>query len=122
MNDVAEGHLTSRDASGSPIRMAEADARTSAYKHLAASQRSTLRPGYTPKSQMKRVTGIGGIFFNANDHVALRAWYKQHLGIDVEEWGGTAFTWTDAAGNPTTGTTAWSIGCGSHRRDSEFHA
>ena len=58
---------------------------------------------------MKRVTGIGGIFFNANDPVALRAWYKQHLGIDVQEWGGTAFTWTDAAGNPTKGTTAWLI-------------
>lgn len=59
---------------------------------------------------MKRVTGIGGIFFNANDSVALRAWYKQHLGIDVQEWGGTAFTWIDAAGNPTKGTTVWSIG------------
>src|SRR3989442_13983141 len=59
---------------------------------------------------MKRVTGIGGIFFNANDPVTLRAWYKQHLGIDVQEWGGTAFTWTDAAGNPTNGTTVWSIG------------
>ena len=32
---------------------------------------------------MKRVTGIGGIFFSANDPVALRAWYKDHLGIDV---------------------------------------
>jgi hypothetical protein len=39
---------------------------------------------------MKRVTGIGGIFFNANDPVELRAWYKQHLGIDVQEWGGAA--------------------------------
>ncbi|MGQ0801036.1 MAG: VOC family protein [Pseudomarimonas sp.] len=59
---------------------------------------------------MKRVTGIGGIFFNAKDPVALRAWYKVHLGIDVQEWGGTAFTWTDEAGNPTMGTTVWSIG------------
>ncbi len=59
---------------------------------------------------MKRVTGIGGIFFQAKDPVALRAWYKQHLGIDVQAWGGTAFTWSDAAGNPTTGTTVWSIG------------
>ena len=58
----------------------------------------------------RRVTGIGGIFFNANDPVALRAWYKQHLAIDVQAWGGTAFTWTDAAGNPTKGTTVWSIG------------
>ncbi len=59
---------------------------------------------------MKRVTGIGGIFFNAVDPVALRAWYQRHLGIDVQEWGGTAFTWADAAGKATKGTTAWSIG------------
>ena len=44
---------------------------------------------------MKRVTGIGGIFFNAKDPVALRAWYKQHLGIDVQSWGGAAFDWTE---------------------------
>src|SRR5205085_11876159 len=59
---------------------------------------------------MKRVTGIGGVFFNASDPVALQAWYKKHLGIDVQEWGGAAFTWTDAAGNPTNGTTVWYIG------------
>lgn len=59
---------------------------------------------------MKRVTGIGGIFFSAKDPVALRAWYKRYLGIDVQEWGGTAFTWADSSGNPTHGTTIWSIG------------
>jgi hypothetical protein len=59
---------------------------------------------------MKRVTGIGGVFFNAKDPVALRAWYQRHLGIDVQEWGGSAFAWTDAGGNATKGTTAWSIG------------
>jgi len=58
---------------------------------------------------MKRVTGIGGIFFNAKDPAALRSWYKQHLGIDVQDWGGTAFT-ADATGNPAAGTTVWSIG------------
>jgi predicted enzyme related to lactoylglutathione lyase len=31
------------------------------------------------------------------------------LGIDVQAWGGTAFTWTDADGKPTEGTTVWSI-------------
>jgi len=59
---------------------------------------------------MRRVTGIGGIFFTARDAPALRAWYKTHLGIDVQDWGGTAFNWTDAAGTPTAGTTIWSIG------------
>ena len=38
---------------------------------------------------MKRVTGIGGIFFQAQDPAAMHAWYKTHLGIDVQSWGGT---------------------------------
>jgi len=59
---------------------------------------------------MKRVTGIGGVFFNSRDAVALRAWYQTHLGIDVQEWGGAAFAWADAQGNPTTGTTIWTVG------------
>lgn len=59
---------------------------------------------------MKRVTGIGGIFFQAKDPVALRAWYQTHLGIDVQVWGGAAFKWTDSEGRPIQGTTAWSIG------------
>ena len=58
---------------------------------------------------MKRVTGIGGIFFKARDPVALGAWYKKHLGIDVQDWGGAAFRWTDDAGNAKAGTTIWSV-------------
>jgi len=58
---------------------------------------------------MKRVTGIGGIFISAKDPTALGAWYKTHLGIDVQEWGGAAFEWTDAEGNPIKGTTAWNV-------------
>jgi predicted enzyme related to lactoylglutathione lyase len=58
---------------------------------------------------MKRVTGIGGIFFKAQDPVALRAWYQKHLGIEVLEWGGAAFTWADADGKPFAGTTIWNI-------------
>lgn len=40
---------------------------------------------------MKRVVGIGGIFFKARNPDMLRAWYRDHLGIDVQDWGGTAF-------------------------------
>ncbi|HEY0528722.1 MAG TPA: VOC family protein [Gemmatimonadaceae bacterium] len=58
---------------------------------------------------MKRVTGIGGIFFKAKDAPALHAWYKRHLGIDVQDWGGASFTWADAEGKPVAGTTAWLI-------------
>jgi catechol 2,3-dioxygenase-like lactoylglutathione lyase family enzyme len=40
---------------------------------------------------MKRVTGIGGIFFKSDDPAKLAAWYKKHLGFDVEAWGGVSF-------------------------------
>lgn len=56
---------------------------------------------------MKRVTGIGGVFFKARDPKALGAWYRTHLGIAVEDWGGAAFRWV-SDDNPTgTGTTIW---------------
>ncbi len=42
---------------------------------------------------MKRVTGIGGIFFKAADPKALSAWYRDHLGLDTSEWGGAIFPW-----------------------------
>ena len=53
---------------------------------------------------MKRVVGIGGIFFKARHPEALRAWYRTHLGIDVQDWGGTTFPW-----NRADGMTVWSI-------------
>lgn len=37
---------------------------------------------------MNRVTGVGGIFFKARDPAALREWYRRHLGVNVEAWGG----------------------------------
>ena len=32
---------------------------------------------------MKRVTGLGGIFFKADDSQKLQRWYKEHLGLDA---------------------------------------
>lgn len=58
---------------------------------------------------MKRVTGIGGVFFKAKDAPVMQAWYKRHLGIDVQEWGGAAFDTADADGKSTGGTIAWLI-------------
>jgi predicted enzyme related to lactoylglutathione lyase len=58
---------------------------------------------------MRRVTGIGGIFFKAKDAAALQTWYKTHLGIDVQAWGGAAFDWVGSDGKPAGGTTAWSV-------------
>ena len=61
------------------------------------------------RSHMKRVTGIGGIFFKAKHAPSLQAWYQRHLGIEVQAWGGAAFDWTDSEGKPVAGTTAWLI-------------
>ncbi|MCA9176528.1 MAG: hypothetical protein KDB14_18700 [Planctomycetales bacterium] len=58
---------------------------------------------------MRRVTGIGGVFFKAADPVALGAWYRRHLGIDVQEWGGAVFRWSDDRDEPVSGTTIWSV-------------
>jgi len=57
---------------------------------------------------MARVTGIGGIFFKARDPEALRDWYRQHLGLDIQEWGGVTLR---ASGAPDNGeaVTVWSI-------------
>lgn len=59
---------------------------------------------------MRRVTGIGGIFFKAKDPAALQAWYRRHLGLEVQAWGGAAFRWTDEKGTAMAGTTIWSVG------------
>jgi|SRR5579862_9555148 len=57
---------------------------------------------------MKRVTGIGGVFVRSKDPRALGAWYREHLGLNIEEWGGVAFRWATAE-NPTgAGATIWS--------------
>jgi catechol 2,3-dioxygenase-like lactoylglutathione lyase family enzyme len=56
---------------------------------------------------MKRVTGIGGIFFKSPDPKRLAAWYRDHLGLDVSDWGGAIFQW----GGPdsASGMTIWSV-------------
>jgi len=46
---------------------------------------------------MKHVLGIGGIFFKARDPEKLAAWYKEHLGLNVEDYGGVSFREEDNA-------------------------
>ena len=36
---------------------------------------------------MKRVTGIGGIFFKCEDPQAMNQWYRKHLGFRVNQYG-----------------------------------
>ncbi len=57
---------------------------------------------------MKRVTGVGGIFFKSKDPDQLREWYRKHLGIESESWGGFAFQWQDDP-RSQNGTTIWTV-------------
>ena len=56
---------------------------------------------------MKRVTGIGGIFFKSKDPKALTEWYATHLGIPMGEHGEVVFTWHDAENPVEDGMTIW---------------
>ncbi len=59
---------------------------------------------------MKRVTGIGGIFFKSDNPAELYAWYEKHLGIVCEEHGsGAMFPWRDGEEGQSTGMTVWAI-------------
>ena len=58
---------------------------------------------------MKRVTGLGGVFFKAKDPKAQYAWYEKHLGIQGQPGVGAMFNWRDADDPAKTGMTIWSI-------------
>ena len=57
---------------------------------------------------MKKVTGIGGIFFKSADPAATNEWYKKHLGFDTTPYG-TSFEWLEAdeSGATKKGITQW---------------
>jgi predicted enzyme related to lactoylglutathione lyase len=40
-----------------------------------------------PMNEGKKVTGIGGIFFKANDPEKIREWYNKNLGLVTNEYG-----------------------------------
>lgn len=61
-----------------------------------------------PTNEFTRVTGIGGVFFKAKDPEKLREWYRVHLGISLEVWGGAVFRWQSPANPSGAGTTVWS--------------
>ena len=56
---------------------------------------------------MKKVTGIGGIFFKCQDVEKTNAWYKKHLGLNTDQYGST-FAWRQADNPKKAGYTQWS--------------
>jgi predicted enzyme related to lactoylglutathione lyase len=66
---------------------------------------------------MKRVTGIGGIFFKAQDPQKMYAWYEKHLGLKQDpSVGGVSLHWREADNPERTGMTMWSI----FKQDSKY--
>lgn len=56
---------------------------------------------------MKRVIGIGGIFFKCNDVEKLKTWYGQHLGLPIGDYGAN-FESRQAEDPAKKETTVWS--------------
>ncbi len=57
---------------------------------------------------MKRVVGVGGIFFKSKDPKKLIAWYRKHLGLEPTWEGGVAFEWKEAVRPRRQRKTIWS--------------
>ena len=56
---------------------------------------------------MKKVTGIGGVFFKCKDPGKMKEWYKTHLGLDTNDYGAT-FEWREDGDPNQKGSTTWS--------------
>lgn len=56
---------------------------------------------------MKKVTGLGGVFFKCDDPKSMNNWYAKNLGLPVTDWG-AKFDWLDADDPTKKGATAWS--------------
>ena len=56
---------------------------------------------------MKKVTGIGGVFFKCQDPAKMNEWYKTHLGLATGPYGAN-FEWRQAKDPTKKGSTQWS--------------
>ena len=56
---------------------------------------------------MKKVTGIGGIFFKCKDPDKVKDWYKTHLGMNTDKYG-TSFEWRHSDNPDQKGYLQWS--------------
>ncbi len=56
---------------------------------------------------MKKVTGLGGIFFKCDDPEKMKEWYGKNLGLSTDAYGAT-FEWRHADDPSKKGSTIWS--------------
>lgn len=70
-----------------------------AFKTIIAGQQKIIT--------MKKVTGIGGIFFKCKDPDKVKEWYRKHLGLNTNEYG-AGFDWYQGDDSTKKGSTQWS--------------
>lgn len=56
---------------------------------------------------MKKVSGIGGVFFKCKDPQMVKDWYARNLGVVSDQYGAN-FEWRQADDPSKTGITVWS--------------
>jgi predicted enzyme related to lactoylglutathione lyase len=56
---------------------------------------------------MKKVTGIGGIFFKCKEPDKIKEWYKENLGLNIDKYG-TSFEWRQSDKPNQKGFLQWS--------------
>jgi predicted enzyme related to lactoylglutathione lyase len=66
----------------------------------------TITSNQPNNTKMKKVTGIGGIFFKCKDPKKVTEWYKQHLGLDTNPYGAT-FEWYEGEDSTKKAQTQW---------------
>lgn len=66
-----------------------------------------MHAGAGADAPLKRVTGIGGIFFKCKEPGKMRDWYKTHLGLSTNQYG-SVFEWRQAIDGTKKGFTQWS--------------
>ena len=66
----------------------------------------SLTTTYTNPNNMKKVTGIGGVFFKCKNPKETTEWYKKHLGLDTNPYGAT-FEWYEGPDSTTKAMTQW---------------
>jgi predicted enzyme related to lactoylglutathione lyase len=57
-------------------------------------------------TKMKKVTGIGGVFFKCKDPKKITEWYQKHLGLNTNPYGAT-FEWYEGSDSTKKGQTQW---------------
>src|SRR5579863_2651234 len=94
--------LTGQNLSPTTCRVMARDPRVRGEGHPGDACKTQTRKRFRPwgplgiglvsdvrqEKQMARITAFGGVFFHSADPKALSAWYRDTLGLSIEDWGG----------------------------------